>query len=248
MTPQAAELVTAFELHSPDRIQAILDEGFDLHSPIDGKTPINILLEMYLRSDRFPACLRLLLNHGAILDDPALAPVLLNDPEALTLAIHNDPALLQHTATILCAFTPLSGASLLHIAAEYGHLAVARTLIELGAKVDARAATDASGFGGQTPLFHTVNSHANRSAPLMRLLLEAGARADIFLPGITWGKGFEWETECVDVTPISYAQLGLLRQFQRTEADIYDNIRTLLHSLHRPVPPLTNIPNRYLYK
>jgi hypothetical protein len=82
----------------------------------------------------------------------------------------------------------------------------------------------------------------------MRLLIEAGARADVFLPGITWGKGFEWETECFDVTPVSYAQLGLLRQFQRSEEDIYGNIRTLLKALGREVPPLKNIPNRYLYK
>ena len=68
------------------------------------------------------------------------------------------------------------------------------------------------------------------------------------LEGITWGKDMEWETECFDVTPISYAQLGLLRQFQRTEEDTYSNIRTLLKVLGRKVPPLKNIPNRYLYK
>ena len=82
----------------------------------------------------------------------------------------------------------------------------------------------------------------------MRLLLEAGARADILLAGITWGKDMEWETECFDVTPVSYAQLGLLRQFQRSEEDIYSNIRTLLKVLGREVPQLRNIPNRYLYK
>ena len=149
---------------------------------------------------------------------------------------------------MVCAFTPLTGVSLLHVAAEYGHLKVARKLIELGAAVDARADRDSLGFGGQTPLFHTVNSNENRSEPVMRLLLEAGARADILLAGITWGKDMEWETECFDVTPVSYAQLGLLRQFQRSEEDTYSNIRTLLNVLGRQVPPLKNIPNRYLHK
>jgi hypothetical protein len=248
MNTMAAELLTAFEVHSAHRIRAVLDDGFDVRSKIDGKTPVNILIEMYLRSDRFPECLRLLLERGAMLDDPKLAPVLLNDPEALAVAVHKDPDLLKHRATMVCAFTPLSGASLLHVAAEYGHLQVARKLIELGAEVDARASSDSSGFGGQTPLFHTVNSNANRSEPVMRLLIEAGARADVFLHGITWGEGFEWETECFDVTPVSYAQLGLLRQLQRSEEDIYNNIRTLLQALGREVPPLKNIPNRYLYK
>jgi ankyrin repeat protein len=135
---------------------------------------------------------------------------------------------------------------LLHVAAEYGHLAAAAKLIEFGADVDARAATDEFGLNGHTPLFHTVNSNANRSAPVMRLLLAAGARADVKLAGITWGKGFEWETTCFDLTPITYAQFGLLRQFQRDEEDCFANVVELLKASGRVVPPLTNVPNRYL--
>ncbi len=246
MSAANKELLVAFELHSVDRIQAVLNNGFDVHAEINGQTPVNALIAMYLRSDRFADCLRLLLDRGAVLDDPRLAPVLLNDPVALAAAVRTDPGLLQHRTTLFCAFTPLSGASLLHVAAEYGHLQVARTLLDLGAEVDARAAIDSFGFGGQTPLFHTVNSNENRSEPVMRLLLEAGAQADLFLRGITWGQGCEWETKCFDVTPISYAQLGLLRQFQRSEQNIYANIRTLLLVLGRQIPSLTNVPNRYL--
>lgn len=136
--------------------------------------------------------------------------------------------------------------TLLHIAAENGQFAAAERLIELGAEVDACAAVDAFGLNGHTPLFHTVNSNGNRSAPVMKLLLRAGARADVLLPGIVWGKGFEWETTCLDVTPISYAQLGLLPQMQRTERDCYANVRTLLEAAARPIPPFDNVPNRYL--
>jgi len=112
--------------------------------------------------------------------------------------------------------------------------------------VDARAATDDYGFNGHTALFHTVSSNANRSEPVMRLLVDAGASTEILLPGITWGKGFEWETLCFDVTPISYAQLGLLRQMQRTEEHTYANVATLLAAAKRRAPPFANIPNRYL--
>jgi ankyrin repeat protein len=242
----ADDLLVAFEIHSVERVRAVLDAGLDVTQPVNGKTPATHLIEMYYRSDSFPACLRLLLDRGATLDDSKLEAVLLNDPDALEAAVRADRTLLGHRTSITCAFTPLIGATLLHVAAEYGHTSVAKRLIELGAEVDARAATDASGLNGHTPLFHTVNSNNNRSAPVMELLLAAGARPDVRLHGITWGQRFEWETVCLDVTPISYAQLGLLPQMQRTEQDCYENVKTLLRASGRIVPPLNNVPNRYL--
>jgi len=59
----------------------------------------------------------------------------------------------------------------------------------MGADVNAAAALDDCGLNGHTPLFHTVNSNGNRSAPVLDLLLDAGARPDARLHGITWGKG-----------------------------------------------------------
>jgi hypothetical protein len=246
MNPLHDDLLAAFEVHSPERIAALLAQGLDPLAPIAGSRPVDALAEMYFRSDRFPACLRLLLDRGAVLADPALAPVLLDEPDALDEAVHANPGLLCHTTTMRCTFTPLAGASLLHVAAEYGHLRVARRLIELGADVNARAAVDVDDLDGQRPIFHVVNSNENRSEPLMRLLLDAGARTDIRLAGIAWGRGFDWETTCFDVTPISYAQLGLLPQMQRTQAHTYANIRTLLGAAGRPVPAPANVPNRYL--
>ena len=247
MTSLESDFLGATETHSPDEIRNALAGGLDPRNPIDGRTPVQWMLEMYYRSDLFPECLRILLDAGGTLEDPVLASVLLNDVEGLRRALAADPALILHRTNLVSTFTPLIGVTLLHVAAEYGNLAVARELITAGADVNARADVDAFGLNGHTPLFHTVNSNANRSEPLMRLLLESGARVDITLQGITWGRGFEWETTVFDVTPISYAQLGLLPQFQRTEKDIDHNLRLLLKAAGRPVPPLTNIPNRYLH-
>jgi len=240
------KLLTAFELHSPGQIRAIVDAGFDLHASIRGKLPLNWLMEMYTRSDRFPECLSVLLEGGAVLGDPAIASVLLDDAEALRAAVRANPSLVKHRTSIVSAFTPLIGASLLHVAAEFGNFRVAQALIEMGADVDARAGVDEFGFNGHTPLFHTVNSNGNRSAPILRLLLDAGAASDLRLEGITWGKEFEWETTFFDVSPISYAQYGLLPQMHRVEGDIYENITLLLKASGRIFPPLSNIPNRYL--
>lgn len=237
-------LLNAFDGHDVNEVRATLADGADLTS-VNGKLPIEWLIEQYTRSDRFQTCLRLLLDHGATAPDPAVIPVLLDDADAVRAAVRTDPSLLSHHAKMVSAFTPLTGASLLHVAAEYGNLNATRALIEAGADVNATAAMDEHGLNGHTPIFHTVNSNANRSEPIMRLLLEAGADPSIRLAGITWGKGFEWETTFFDVTPISYAQLGLMPQVHRKERDIYHNIRLLLDAAKRPIP-LTNVPNRYL--
>src|SRR5258708_28027973 len=145
-----------------------------------------------------------------------------------------------------CAFTALLGASLLHVAAEFGLVRAAATLLEAGADVEAKAATDEYGFNGHTPIFHTVCQHRNHCQPIMRLLLEHGAKADIRLAGITWGKGHSLETTVFDATPVSYAQAGLLPQFQRDEHDVYENIKLLTPASGRQIPDELNVPNRYL--
>jgi len=240
------DLLDAFDGHAVEDVRVALAAGADPRQPIQGKLATDWLLEQYTRSDSLQACLRLLVDHGGPFRDPLIAPVVLNDADAIRSAAQADPALLAHRTTLRSSFTSLENATLLHVAAEYGHLDAARTLIELGADVNAAAGVDQFGMNGHTPLFHTVNSNRNRSAPIMRLLIQAGADCERFVRGVHWGHGYSWETTFFDVTPISYAQLGMLPQVHRNEQDIYDNIRFLLSAAGRPVPPLANIPNRYL--
>lgn len=246
MANPTAELLSAFDGHHVEGVRAALEAGADPCTPIRGKPPVLWLLEEYSRSDQLSDCLRLLFESGAELPDPVLTPVLLNEAPAVTAAIKARPAILQHRTSLVSAFTSLDGVSLLHVAAEYGNLAAARALVEAGADVNATADVDEDGLNGHTPLFHTVNSAHNRSEPIMRLLLQAGARTDVRLAGLNWGKGYEWETTFFDVTPISYAQIGLMPQVHRRESDIYANIRSLLETSDRRVPSLKNVPNRYL--
>jgi|CXWL01.1.fsa_nt_gi hypothetical protein len=240
------QLMVAFEIHDVDGIRRLLDDGIDAVAPIDGKTPVDWLTEMYFRSDRFPACLRLLLERGATVTDPSVVPILLDDADAIREAIRSDQSFVGHRTTMVSCFTPLVDATLLHVAAEFGHEHAARALIGAGADVNATAGIDADCLGGHTPIFHTVNAWANRSLPVLHLLLESGAATDVRVAGLTWGKGFDWETTLFDLTPISYCQLGLLPQVHRSGADIVANVRLLLRAAGRPVPPMENVPNRYL--
>ena len=246
MSTPDEELLSAFDGHDVECVRTALDAGADPCSPIRGKPPVSWLLEQYTRSDRLGDCLRLLLERGAELHDPDIIPVLLDDAGAILAAIAANPSFLHHRTTLVSSFTSLVGASLLHVAAEYGNLNAARALVEAGADVNEVAEVDEYGLNGHTPLFHTVNSNQNRSEPIMRLLLAAGASTDIRLAGLSWGKGYKWETTFFDISPVSFAQLGLLPQVHRSELDIYSNIRYLLEASGRKVPPIDNVPNRYL--
>ncbi len=70
--PTGADLLGEFEEHSPAGIRALLAAGVSPTEPIHGKRPIDVLIEMYLRSSRFAECLQVMLDAGAtLLDDEA---------------------------------------------------------------------------------------------------------------------------------------------------------------------------------
>jgi hypothetical protein len=245
MIEATEQLLAAFDGHDIDGVRAAIRAGADARSPIRGKEPVFWLLAEYTRSDRLAACLRMLLDEGAQLPNRLLTAALLDDADAIAALVEGQESLHQRI-TLASAFTSLSDVTLLHVAAEYGNTAAARALIELGADVNAAAGVDEFGIGGHTPIFHTVNSNRNRSEPVMRMLAEAGADPSVFVRGLYWGKGYPWETVFFDVTPISFAQFGLMPQVHRSETDTYQNINYLLKASGRPVPDLDNIPNRYL--
>jgi ankyrin repeat protein len=240
------DLVVAFELHSTSGIREALDAGADPRSPIGGKTPIQILVEMYNRSSRFADCLRLMLDAGATLQDPALEAALLDDDDRLRRLVSTSPDTLSRRLSMNCAFTSLRGVSLLHVCAEYNSVNCTRFILEKGVSADVRADIDSDGLGGHTPIFHAVNSNHNYSRRVMEPLVEAGADLGIRLQGLVWGLGFEWETVIFDVTPISYAQCGLYSQFHRPEAYVYGNIAYLYQKKYGHPPPIRNVPNKYL--
>ena len=69
------------------------------------------------------------------------------------------------------------GGIALHGAASTGNAAIVIELVKAGANVNAKAALDEHGLNGHTPIFHTVNANANRSSPIMQLLLDAVRRS-----------------------------------------------------------------------
>ncbi len=240
------DLLGAFEIHSPSEIRASLSAGASPTELIKGKRPIDSLIESYLRSPRFAECLQVLLDAGASIGDPLLQAVLMDDGPGLRRLLKISPDEIQRKLSPLCAFTSCRGISPLHLCAEFNSLRCAAVLLDAGADVNARADVDKTGLGGQTPIFHAVNSIFNYCRPVMELLVESGADLDIRVRSLLWGEAFDWETVVFDATPLSYAQCGLYKQFHRTESDIYSNIAYLHERRYGIAPAFRNVPNKYL--
>jgi hypothetical protein len=94
------------------------------------------------------------------------------------------PELGCHDEIMATHGTPLAGATLLHLCADYDEIDSARWLLDRGMNPDEKAAVDSAGFGGHTALFSTVVSQPNfwinhrglpPSAPFTQLLLDRGA-------------------------------------------------------------------------
>ena len=242
-----ADFLGAIEVHSVHGIRDVLATGASATDRINGKTPVEYLIEAYKRSTDFAGCLQVLIDAGASIEDPLIEAVLLDDDARLRRILaedERDP--LHRKLRVRCAFTGCDGASALHLCAEFNSVRCARVLLEAGADVNARAAIDGDGFGGQTPIFHTVNNIFNYCRPILELLAEAGADLDVRLRGLVWGLGMAWETAIVDVTPMSYAQCGLHAQFHRREQDVYSNLAYLYRRRHGTELPMRNVPNKYL--
>jgi len=242
------ELVIQIELHSTEGIKKYFSEGISPNISFKGRPLFYTLLDMYTRTSRFKECVKAFVDYGLDFDDEILLSVLLDDAVSLEKYLQNDPAILSKKHSFDCAYTPLYEASLLHICAEYNHLSCAEVLMKYGADINDKAGIDEYGFGGQTPIFHTVNQNQNNSIEMLNFLLSKSADLQITLKGIIWGKGYEWETLIPAVNPISYAMMGLLPQMHRDEITTSKVVATLLQHEYGIHYSPKNVPCAYLKK
>ncbi len=237
-----------FELHRAEGIKTCFEQGVNPNAIQEGKPLIYALINMYTRGPSFKKCIKAFVDHNLEFEDNVLLAVLLDDAVLLDKQLTANKTLLTKTYSLDCTFTPLYEVSLLHICAEYNHVSCAEVLVKHGADINATAGVDKNGFGGHTPVFHTVNQYANTCMDMLNYLISQNADLSLTVKGLVWGKGYKWETFIPAVNPISYAMMGLLRQFQRTEQQIYEVVSLLMKARYgtQYVPP--NIPNTYLNK
>lgn len=242
------QIMYDIEVHSPEGIRRCFEQGVSPNDWLnDGTSLFTMMVEMYTRTPRFKACVQAFIDHGLQFDLPELLAVFIDDAGKLEQVLKTNPTLISQTySRFNNTYTPLAGATLLHFCAEYNSVNCAELLVQHGADVNARAALDENGFGGHSPIFHTVNQNSNNSKDMLEFLLEQGADLTTTVKGLMWGKGYEWETFIPAVNPISYAMMGLLPQMHRKDADIAETVSLLMKYAYGMdyMPP--NVPNAYL--
>ena len=198
----------------PEALTWLLDRGANPNCGNDrGRgTALDYAIGTYARSpEKLSACIEVLLAAGGTTryNAPGVLEVLGGHLDRLAERLDADPALVHRRFPELdCGSTGgrrllLQGATLLHVAAEFGAVDAARLLLDRGADVNARATVDAAGVGGQTAIFHAVTQWDDRGLPIARLLVERGADLGlrVKLPG-----HYERREEVVECTPLGYAR------------------------------------------
>jgi Ankyrin repeats (3 copies) len=241
------QMLNDIEVHSIEGIRGYFEGGGDPNEVHEGIPLFTTMVEMYMRSPRFGHCVSVFIDYGLVFDDAALLAVLSNDADRLEGLIRAEPGIVHKTySRFNNSFTSLAGSTLLHYCAEYNHVAAAKVLIRYGADINARAGMDRHGFGGHTPIFHTVCQNLNNSEEMLHYLLELSADLVQTVKGVIWGKGYEWESFIPAVNPVSYAMMGLLPQMHRDPLTVARVISLLLmHAYGIDYTP-PNIPNAYL--
>ena len=247
--PDFKQVLYAIEIHNCEGIRKYFKDGGDPNEVHDGVPLFQTMIEMYTRSPRFKECVKIFVDSGLKFSDRLLLSVLLDDAEGLSKQLQESALYKSYVCLgIKNTYTPLTGGSLLHICAEFNSIACAGILIQNGADINAKAGLDEDGFGGHTPIFHTVNQNNNNSRQVMDLLLKHDADLTYTVKGLIWGKGYGWETWIPSVNPISYAMFGLLPQMHRDEMTITETVSLLMKKAYDIDYIPQNIPCAYLNK
>jgi hypothetical protein len=194
----------------------LLDHGANPNCDRAGRkypgTALDYVIGTYSRSEQLRECIDILVERGATTryKIPALLDLLRGDIESLKSRLDDDPSLVHQRFDELDFGSSgrrsmnLRGSTLLHVAAEYGNLEAAQALIKHGADVNARAAVDERGVGGQTPIFHAVTQFGDWGYSEAKYLVECGADLNlrVKLPG-----HYDQPDEIVECTPREYAML-----------------------------------------
>ena len=199
-----AHLMGPCEGHGFATIKWLLDRGMDpnYHDEDWGCTALMALLQTYTRSnpDELHECIDAMIAAGADFEDGPVMDLHRGRHDKLVSRIEAEPTLVNRRFDLNYGnHLPLRGATLLHVAAEYGEVACADLLLQYGADIDAKAGIH-DGVGGQTPIYHAIGSNQGSCYSMFEHLIGKNPRLD--------SKALirlEKEGEILELTPLGYA-------------------------------------------
>jgi ankyrin repeat protein len=203
------------ETLAPQSLRWLLAHGADPDCAKPGRqhpdSALDFVIGTYSRSTKLAECIDILLEAGCTSrrNIPAVLDLLRGRIDRLAEQLEQDPALvtkrfseLDFGSTAYRRLT-LRGATLLHVAAEYGNTEAVKLLLERGADVNAKADVDEAGIGGHTPIYHAASQFFDFGLETARLLIDRGA--DLFVKARLPGH-YEHPEEFVESTPLEYAE------------------------------------------
>lgn len=212
-------LFTPCENLEPEPLRWLLDHGADPNrgTPNDPGTALDYVIQTYPRApERLTACIDMLLAAGTRTryDVSGMLPILRDRTRELAAILDADPMLVHRRyAELDCGASggrllTLRGATLLHVAAEYGFFEATGLLLDRGSDVNARAEVGANGVGGQTPIFHALTHFKAVNPEVAQLLIDRGADLTIRarVPG-----HYERPGEILEVSAAEYGETFPLR-------------------------------------
>ena len=202
------------ECLDPDGLQFLIDHGADVSfEPIDTKygkqCPLSHTLGTYLRgrNDRKHRIIDLLLSHGAVVPaevTPAVLAIHRGDAKTLADLLDKEPAMLrQRFATMPYGNINLAGATLLHCAVEFGEIECLDVLFERYADINMKADI-IDGIGGQTPIFHAINTNGDGNFFTLEYLIKRVGRWIDMSVNVTWRS--YGKVQSTPLTPLEYAE------------------------------------------
>ena len=214
----------------------------DLNAPFtneegDRLAPLALVLETYSRNPAGKhAILELFSARGYELPETPMMALHRGDISQLEKHLRRDSKLLDRRFTLHeiypvecgCAkdgqaglhWTPIDGATLLHIAVDFREREIFDWLLAHGADVNARATVDREGFGGHTPLFNAVVCGPWQDAAMTRALLDHGAGKKVratLRKFLDWIANPHWH-EARDVTAAEWGHGFPERKWVNTDA------------------------------
>ena len=191
----------------------------------DALAPLALVLGTYARK---PAAKRAILQRfaqrGYALPATPTMALHRGDISALERHLRRHPRLLERTFTLREIYppelgcndgdragmhwTPIGGTTLLHIAIDFREWEIFQWLLSHGADVNVRAAVDAQGFGGHTPLFNAAVNGPWPDSGFVASLLQRGADRNIRVnlrKFVDWCEQPQWH-EARAVTPLEWAR------------------------------------------